>query len=568
MQISGSKIFMHYKLRCMATEDIEADWWKWGEKHKRKSLPDYPDFLNHLEQRWNKRLTIHTLLPGRLKLLKNDNNARRIRQVFADQLPGLQVSLKLSTRLKRSVGKSYPDLVTAAGAGEITVVDAVLFPVTHEEVVEILKICSSHKILVIPFGGGTNVVGALKVNRMHEQLTVSIDLIEMKNLLSFDEINHTVVFQAGVFGPELENQLNQKGFTLGHFPQSFEYSSLGGWIATRSGGQESSAYGKIEDMVISLKVAVTSGTIVTGNYENDAEGINIKSLFFGSEGTLGIITEAKLLIHRIPECRKWISALFRDFQTGVTAVKELVQCGIVPSVIRYADEQETFFLSLMSNTRKQGYHHLKTQMIKKILKFRSFTHPCLLLLRFDGTKAEAERKYNAATRLLKKHQAFMTGERPGLKWQGTRFGLPYLVDDLIERDIFVDTVETVLPWDKLNEVRSLVSRTLNSAEAFQKEKGILLAHVSHVYQSAASIYFTIITPKLTNPYQQWKTIKTDIVDIIVSAGGAVSHHHSVGTDLKKWYLDKTDHITRQLLNAIKGQLDPAHIMNPGKLTDE
>ncbi len=548
--------------------NISNDWWKWGAAEKRKSLKSYPAFQTHLQGLWGKSFDDIQHAPEQPQLVVNQARVAYVDQLFTTDLPGIKISVDPTLRLKRSLGKSYFDLVKALFNLPIPIPEAVVFPKNHDEVMQVLQFASQNAIMVLPFGGGSNVVGSFNIADKANALIV-FDMSEMKSLLSIDTKNHTATFQGGIMGPDIEAQLNAKGFTLGHFPQSFEFSSLGGWIATRSAGQESSSYGRIEDIAISLKVATPSGTITTSGFEGDAEGINLKSLFFGSEGLFGVITEAKVRIHRLPENKKWVVAVFPSFENGLETLKELVQMDIFPSVVRFSDDHESFFLSMLSHQEPSLLGDLKSTIQKKVLEWKNIERPNLMLLRMDGNEEESLAKKNIADTVARKNQGFLIGESLGKKWETSRFGLPYLRDDLMERGIFVDTMETVLPWDKLADFRKHLLAQLKGCAAFGFDKGILLAHVSHVYNSSASIYFTVITAQdRAQPVEQWKTIKALVTDTIVKAGGAVSHHHSVGRDHQPWYLARTDALTKKLLLSIKKTLDPQHIMNPGNLFDE
>jgi alkyldihydroxyacetonephosphate synthase len=547
---------------------ISNDWWKWGEEGKRKSLTNYPAFHAHLQKLWNKPFDDLLHAPAQPQIVQNAERANFVQRLFAEKLPDVSISTEPATRLKRSTGKSYHDLLKAIFNLPINLPEAVVFPKNHDEVLRVLQLATLNNILVLPFGGGSNVVGAFNIAQDAKALIV-FDMSKMKSLLSLDAKNHVATFECGIMGPDLEKQLNAKGFTLGHFPQSFEFSSLGGWIATRSAGQESSHYGRIEDMVISLKVAAPAGTLTTSGYEGDAEGINIKSLFFGSEGLFGIITEAKVRIHPLPENKKWVIGVFPAFENGLDTLRELVQMDIFPSVVRFSDEYESFFLSMLSHQEPSVLSNIKAYISKQVLKWKNIEQPNLMILRMDGKEEEALAKKHIANKIAEKNGGFLIGDSIGIKWETSRFGLPYLRDDLMERGIFVDTMETVLPWDKLADFKKYLRVQLQGCTGFGGDKGILLAHVSHVYTSGASIYFTVITAQDRNkPVEQWKTIKSMVTDKIVEAGGAVSHHHSVGRDHKAWYLAKTDALTKRLLLNIKKTLDPGHIMNPGDLFDE
>ncbi len=553
----------------MNTVTCENDWWKWGEPQKRKALTDYPKLKNHVAERWNRNFDTKYAASSSFAVISDDERAMRVAAIFQSQLGSIQYSSDPALRLKKSAGKSYPDLLNALTGTPFVIPDGVAYPKNHDEVSAILQTASENKILLVPFGGGSNVVRAFTLPSQNHQPHIALDLAEMKNLIAIDKHNHTATFQCGIYGPALEKILNEKGFTLGHFPQSFEYSTLGGWIVTRSAGQESSTYGRIEDMIISLKAATPSGTISTSIYEGDAQGINIKSLFFGSEGMLGVVTEATVRIHPLPENKKWLVAVFPSFTNGVELLRELVQQEIFPSVVRFSDEHESFFLSLLSHETPGALGKLKSSVAKWVLKLKNIEHPSLLMIRFDGDKEESLLKKVIAARLARKYNGFDVGESLGKKWETSRFGLPYLRDDLMEREIFVDTMETVVPWNKLDELRTTLLAKLKTSPAFHHEKGILLAHVSHVYTSCASIYFTVLTPRNKElGYEQWKEIKTLVTDTIVAEGGAVSHHHSIGTDHQQWYLKKTDSLTKAILKNIKETVDPNNVLNPGKLFDE
>lgn len=542
-----------------------SDWWKWGEPEKRKTLTYYPKLKVHFEERFQTTFNKINKAPEFSQKKKTQHETL---QQFQTRFPKIKIKTDIFSRLQKASGKSYPDLLSAFHHNQIHLPDAVLCPATQNELQEILQWASEQRIVIIPFGGGSNVVGAFAQKDTIKPFTM-LDLSALNRLVSIDKQNNTAIFETGIYGPRLEAILQAEGFTMGHFPQSFEYSTLGGWIVTRSAGQESSHYGRIDDIVIALKAVAPAGEIRTSNYESDAEGINIKSLFLGSEGTLGIVSEAKVRIHALPESKKWVTAVFPTFNSGTEALRKLIQSDIFPSVVRYSDEQETFFLSLLSHDMPTLFSSIKASLTKSILKFNGIEKPSIMMLRFDGSTKEAALKAQIAKRIIKKHSGFLSGKSLGKKWESSRFGLPYLRDDLIERGIFVDTMETVLPWDKIGNMKAELLANLQQSKAFGNKNGILLAHLSHVYTSGSSIYFTVITKQDNEqPLAQWHEIKNIVTDTIVANGGAVSHHHSIGRDHQKWYLQKTDKLTKEVLMAIKKTLDPNFILNPGKLFDE
>jgi len=544
------------------------DFWKWGIASRRYKISDFPRLKQFLFERYSIDANRMISYPDTFNTLVSANHVAKVKEVFATALPAIKVSFDESCRLTRAVGKSYTDILEIQRNMPIHLPDAVVSPANHDEVVEILQICSQYNIAVVPFGGGSNVVGAFK-RREYNSPCVVLDMSLMKSLLQLDQVNHIAVFQGGIFGPELETLLNAKNLTLGHFPQSFEFSALGGWVATHSAGQESSGYGRIEDMVVSLKVATPTGTMHTSSYEHDAEGINLKSLFYGSEGMFGVITEVSVRVHNLPANKKWLVALFPNFEQGTEAVRTIVQKNLHPAVVRFSDEQETFFLQYTSHKPITLFSRIKSNISKSLLTLKGIKTPCLFMLRFDGEKEDNHIKSVIASEIVKKHKGMLLGGKLGIKWERSRFDLPYLRDNLLENGMLVDTMETVLPWNKIPEFKRGLLAELQKSSAFGFEKGVLMSHLSHVYQSSCSIYFTVITVQdVADTMAQWESLKKTVTDFIVGSGGAVSHHHSIGRMHQPWYVKKTDKLSQEILRNIKHTLDPNHILNPGKLYDE
>jgi len=540
------------------------DWWKWGPAENRLTINHYPKLKTYLEDKWKISLDEAIPAPSSFLSTTDEKRAQQVEEIFRSQLPEIKYSSDAVLRLKKSSGKSCPDLLNALNNVPFAIPDGVAFPKNHEEVSAFLRVASENIIQVIPFGGGSNVVRAFNLPDGNIQPRIVLDLADMNNLIQIDKYNHTATFQCGIYGPALEEILNVQGFTMGHFPQSFQYSTLGGWIVTRSAGQESSAYGRIEDIMISLKAATPAGTISTSKYEGDAEGINIKGLFLGSEGVLGVVTEATVRIHPLPKNKRWYVGIFPSFESGVGMMRELIQEGIHPSLVRFSDEVETNFFSFLSVENSK----LKTSLQNIFFKLKGLKHPSVMMIRFDGEEESCNNK-RIAKKIARKHGGVYVGESIGKKWELNRFTTPYLREDLMERGILIDTFETVVHWDKLNSLRIKLQNRFHASDAFHKDKGILLAHVSHVYNSCACIYFTYQTIRNRGKdYEQWKELKTIANDVLFEEGAAVSHHHSVGIDHQKPYLLKTDELTKTILRTIKQKVDPNHILNPGKLFDE
>lgn len=546
---------------------MNTNWWKWGNPAESRHLNDYPKLKNMVEERWKTQLQQDFAPPSDFQLTElSDEKKDEILKIFSNINPQ-KISFKNEDRVAVALGKSYYDIIRIFGSKEFVSPDLVITPTSHAEIQEIIEKASENNIKIIPFGGGSNVVGALSLDNIKDQIKCTLDLRQYKNLISIDEIHHTATFEAGIFGPELEKILQDKGYTLGHFPQSFEYSSLGGWVVTRGAGQESSYYGKMEDLAEHFKIATPIGTIETNTYTHDAAGINVLPMFIGSEGTLGVVTEVTVKIKKLPKKHHWIVALFPNFEKGSAYLHHLAQSGAKPAVVRFSDFNETFLFSKMSNEENTGFFtSFKKKIQKYILEKQGLTQPCLMILRFPEKSYSIASEVDFAKNLVKNFDGMIAPNKIGDNWEANRFKLPYLRDTLVEHRIYIDTMETMIHWGNETKLHQKLSENLKKSDAFNQEKGMFLAHISHIYPNACCMYFTLITPmKKGDEAQQWQDLKNLVSDTIVENGGSISHHHSVGLDHQKWYKKQTDSKALEILKSLKQKIDPNQILNPGKL---
>ena len=549
---------------------MQRDWWKWGDSKEIKHITDYPKLKIQLEERWKTNLREDFFPPKKFELpVLTEKKKNTIKDIFATISPK-KVSFSDDDRLYVSLGKSYYDVIRIFDGKGFVSPDVVITPSSHDEIQYILTKASEYNVHIIPYGGGTNVVGALSMDNIVDRTEIkcTLDLRKYKRLLHLDTENLLATFEAGILGPELERILNDKGYTLGHFPQSFEYSTLGGWVETRGAGQESTYYGKMEDLVERIKVATPVGTLESNSYSHDASGVNVLPFFIGSEGTLGVVTEVTVKIKKIPKNYRWVVALFPDFEQGTNYMKELAQAGVKPSVVRLSDANETNLFSKMAASHEQpGWvNDLKKEAQKLILQWKNLSAPCVLIMRFPQTAISISSQIIFAKDLVAKHKGMIAPATIGDKWAESRFKLPYLRDTLVEHSIYIDTMETLVQWKDTQKLHQALTKELSKSAAFNKTKGIFLAHISHIYPNAACMYFTLITPMLRGrEIEQWQEIKDVVTNIILQHNGSVSHHHSVGLDHQKWYKKYTDSLALEVLRAVKQRLDPKGIMNPGKL---
>ena len=451
-------------------------------------------------------------------------------------------------RLLHAGGKSTPDLLRRRQIQQ-DAPDAVLLPGTDDEVSAILGYCSQHGIAVVPFGGGTSVVGGLDPIRAGFAAVVTVDLRRFDALHALDEVSGEAEFGAGVTGPDAEALLSERGFSLGHFPQSFRFASLGGYAATRSSGQDSAGYGRFSDMVRGMRVITPAGTLDIGRAPASAAGPDLRELFSGSEGTFGIITRVRLRVHPKPEAVRYEAWSFPDFATGTAAVRAVTQTGTGPTVIRLSDEMET------------GVNLATTHSIGE----QSVTGGCLAITVFEGTAAHAESRHAETSALMQNCGGTSLGEGPAKSWEHGRFDAPYLRDSLLSAGALCETLETATSWSNIPVLKQAVTEALTSALAASGTAALVMCHISHVYPTGASLYFTVVAGQRGDVAQQWSSAKAAACDAIVAHGGTITHHHAVGADHRPWMTAEVGDLGVRVLRAVKQTLDPAGILNPGKL---
>ncbi len=452
-------------------------------------------------------------------------------------------------RLLHAGGKSTLDLLRRKDSGVQDAPDAVLLPGTDDEVAAILRYCSQHGIAVVPFGGGTSVVGGLDPIRGGFTAAVSLDLRRFDQLLSFDEVSGEAEFGAGVTGPKAEELLGAHGFSLGHFPQSFEFASIGGFAATRSSGQDSAGYGRFDDMVRGLRIITPVGVLDLGRAPQSAAGPDLRLLVIGSEGVFGVITQVRVAVHPKPQATRYEAWSFPDFATGTAALRVVTQTGTGPTVIRLSDEAET------------GVNLATTESIGE----NQVTGGCLAITVFEGSEAHAESRHAETRALMTAYGGTSLGEGPARAWERGRFGAPYLRDALLAGGALCETLETATDWSNIPALKTAVTEALTNALAESGTPALVLCHISHVYATGASLYFTVVAGQRGNPIEQWRAAKAAACDAIVAAGATITPHHAVGADHRPWMADEIGELGVRVLRAVKATLDPAGILNPGKL---
>ena len=464
-------------------------------------------------------------------------------------------------RVAHAAGRSYPDLVRLRGGDASGAPDAVVLPASEEQVAAVLRACAGAGVAVVPFGGGTSVVGGVEALRGGHAAAVTLDLRRMDRVLGVDRTSLTASLEPGLMGPQLERLLGAEGLTLGHFPQSFEFSTVGGWVATRSAGQASTGYGRIDELVQSLRCESPAGPLSTRDVPATAAGPSLRELLVGSEGTLGVITQATVHVRPAPAERHYEGWSFRSFEEGVDAMRALEQRGAAPDVARLSDAEETRLTMALGSTGSAA-----ERAGRAYLRLRGHEGGCLAFTGFEGTREDVASRRGRCAAIMRGAGAVALGTRPGRSWLRARFSAPYLRDELLDRGVIVETLETAATWTRLHGLYAAVGDALRASLSGRGTPPAVMCHVSHLYPSGASLYFTFLARQEQGAeLEQWRAAKTAAGDAIHAAGGTITHHHAVGTDHAPWMEAEVGALGIEALRAVKERLDPAGVMNPGKL---
>jgi alkyldihydroxyacetonephosphate synthase len=535
-------------------------WWGWGRDEDALELPAAAVALlrGELGLDGGERATRVSLDDVSVPVSRlGDRQLRALGAAVGDG----SVTVDRGARIAHSAGRSYPDLLRLRSGDATRAPDAVVTPTRSEDIAELLAACSEHGIAVVPFGGGTSVVGGVDAERGAHSAAISLDLGRLTSTCEVDARSLTATLDPGIFGPELERRLGERGVTLGHFPQSFEYSTVGGWVATRSAGQASTGYGRIDELVEAVRCVTPTGELATLDAPASAAGPSLRELVVGSEGALGVITSATVRVRPSPAVRHYEAWSFESFEAGVEAMRALEQGGASPDVGRVSDEDETRLTMALGSrggvAEKVGRGYL-----------RAFGHPhgCIAFTGFEGLGEQVSARRGRAAEILRAQAAVPLGTRPGRSWLRNRFSAPYLRDELMDRGVMVETLETATTWTNLPTLYEAVRDALRRALTERGAQPAVMCHVSHLYRSGASLYFTFIArQEVGAEMEQWRAAKRAACDAIVTAGGTISHHHAVGTDHREWMTAEVGELGIEVLRAVKDRVDPAGIMNPGKL---
>jgi len=547
----------------------QMKWWGWGDENTEFNMDDKPelwpyivDVLGIEEVKFTPPLKFEDIkLPP--QTLNNDFIAF-IKSFMDDE----RFRLDKKERLIHSYGKSLRDLWRIRNGIINASPDCVAYPLSEDEISGIIQAALKYNVVIIPFGAGSNIAGSLEASSGSGRMIVSLDMKLMDKVISVDRMSNTARIQAGALGPMMEKQLNSFGVTLGHFPDSFEYSTIGGWIATRSAGMQSDKYGKIEDMVLSLRMVTPNGTIVTRTVPKSSNGIDVNHICIGSEGTLGVITEAVVRVHKLPDYRVPYGYLFPDFESGVKAIYECVENYCSPVVTRLNDPGKTA-LSFAYKSRSSAIKSFLSKIVKSYLKYFKkfdFDKACLMLNVFEGNKETFNEMKRKVNRIYKKHGGFNLGTEPGKAFEKGKYDFPYLRDYVMDRNIMADVSETSTVWSNLLPLYYSTMEAIDKALKKTVQKAFLGCHISHTYHTGASLYFTFgFLEKPGYELEQYLSVKKAAEDAFIKGGATLSHHHAVGLEHMPWIKEEISETGIKAVRGLKQALDPNNIMNPEKI---
>jgi alkyldihydroxyacetonephosphate synthase len=463
-------------------------------------------------------------------------------------------------RLRHASGRGYVDLARMRDGALDAAPDAVVMPADAEALRRVLDVCAAEGIAVVPFGGGTSVVGGVEPLRGAHQRLISLDLGALREV-GVDRRSLTARLGAGLRGPEAEAALGQQGLTLGHFPQSFEYATIGGFAATRSAGQASSGYGRFDSLVSSIRLQAPAGDLRTLETPHTAAGPALRELVVGSEGVLGVIPDVTVRVRPVPARRRYEAWMVESFESGSEIVRALAQGPGLPDVIRVSDEEETRGSLALSGPRGAA-----GRLFGGYLGLRRRSGGALMIVGHEGGEESVARRRALSVRALRSGGAAYLGQAAGRSWEHGRYQGPYLRDTLMGMGAIVETLETSHAWSRLGGLHRAVAAAIRGSLDAQGTPGLVFCHLSHAYADGASLYFTFIARSRHGAeLDQWRRVKAAASEAILACEATITHHHAVGRDHVPYMEAEVGGTGLDVLRAVKDQLDPTGIMNPGKL---
>jgi alkyldihydroxyacetonephosphate synthase len=546
-------------------------WWGWGPEGVEFTHADKPDLAPFIEKVLGLKVGAPTAPPPRFHelVVPESRLPDDLRAALERAVTPAFVSVDPRDRVVHGRGKSVRDLILQRRGDLGRVVDAVLRPADERQVTEILRAAVSFDAVVIPFGGGSSISGSLEPAADETRPILSIDLTRLDRVLQIDHVSRLARVQAGVMGPALEEQLGAAGYTMGHLPDSFPHSTLGGWIATRSSGMQSDRYGDVADLTKGLRVVTPSGTLVVRPLPATSTGPSVREMVLGSEGRLGIITEATVQVHRLPGRRTILGYLFPTFADGLAAMRDLAADGCPVSVTRISDANETKF-SFALRQNPTPLDRMQSWALRQYLgRRRGFDVQamCLAFVGYEGSPRQVTARRRTVGKIIRAHGGLGIGSGPGALYDRKKFDTPYIRDFLLDRGGVGDVSETAMPWSRMTAVYDAVTAAADEAFDQIKVQGYFMCHLSHSYHAGACLYFTFafVPSASADMITEYDVVKSAVQQAFVDHGATLSHHHAVGTEHSQWLEQEISGSGVAMLKALFDGTDPGRHLNPGKI---
>jgi len=546
-------------------------WWGWGHDDVSFSHEDKPALAPFIRRHLGLDVTRVSSRAVAFEDLRipEPSLSPGLEAALEEALGGSRPSTDPLDRVVHARGKSLRDLVRHRRGELGRLPDVVVRPKNEDEVAAIMRATLDADAVLIPFGGGTSISGSLEAMAEEPRTVVSLDVSPLSRVLAVDEASRLARIQAGAFGPDLERQLNAQGWTLGHFPDSFTHSTLGGWIATRSSGMQSDRYGDICDLTRAVRVVTPSGLLVTRPVPSTSTGPSVREMVLGSEGRLGVITEATLHVRRVPERRMILGYLFPTWADGLAAMRDIAASEAAASVTRVSDANETAF-SFATRKTPAILDRVKSRALTTYLRRRhdfDLEAMCLSFIGYEGSTSHVAAQRKLVGRIVGRHGGLCIGSSPGELYDQKKFDTPYIRDFLLDRGALADVSETSAPWSLLSGVYDAVIASAHGAFDELGVRGYIMCHLSHSYHAGACLYFTFafVPSPQGDGLEQYDVVKSAIQQAFIDSGATLSHHHAVGTEHARWLEDDISAPGVAMLDALFTGVDPGANLNPGKI---
>ena len=552
------------------TDVKHMKWWGWGVEGVAFEHEDKPGFAPFILE--NLALDLHTAEKAQMPDFDAVTVAKSLAspaftKSLSDVVGVSNVSSDKMERVVHAYGKSLRDLVRIRANQIERTPDVVVYPETESEIQQIVDIAVSANAVIIPFGGGSNIGGSLEPLRTEKRVVISLDMGRMNRVLEIDSDAGLARIQAGALGPDLEEQLAGKGWTIGHFPDSFTHSTLGGWIATRSSGMQSDKYGDIADITRGLRLVRPGGTVVIRPIPSASNGPSVREMILGSEGRLGIVTEAWVQVHRIPEKRDVYAYFFPNFEVGLKAMQEISESDAAPTITRVSDNMETRFSLATSKASHGVTKFVSGTVLPAIFKSKGWNldEICLSFIGYEGSERHAKLQKKLVDAIVKKHNGMGVGTGPGILYDQKKFDTPYIRDFLLDRGAAGDVSESAAPWSKLQGLHDGVVKAAHDAFDRIGKQGVIISHLSHSYHSGACLYFTFGFVFGKDALHDYDIVKSAIQQAFIDNGGSISHHHGVGLEHAPWLEQDISSSGMAVMQGLFDSVDPKGNFNPGKV---